>query len=114
MSGEKTFELRLSKRRIPPFGRVRTGDIVLVKASGRKLVGQFRIGEVVFFENPKQKRLLWIRRNFAKKLCLPANFWKERKEAKFLTLMEIATFSRFLTPPTKITKRDRRGWVILG
>lgn len=86
----------------------------MVKVSGGKLIGQFRIGEVVFFENPKQKRLLWVKRNFAKKLCLPPGFWKERIGAKFLTLMEIATFSCFLTPPTKITKQDRRGWVVLG
>lgn len=114
LSGEKTFELRFSKRRISPFVQVQSGDTAIVKVSGGKLIGQFQVGEIIFFENPKQKNLLWIKRNFNKRLCLPPNFWKERKGAKYLTLMEIATFSRFLTPPTEIAKRDRRGWVVLG
>ena len=114
LSGEKTFEIRVSQRRIPPFGQVQTGDTVLVKVSGGKLIGQFQIGELCFFENPQQKRLFWLKRNFAQQLCLPPNFWQERKGAKYFTLIKIATFSRFLTPPTNLKKRDRRGWVVLG
>lgn len=114
LSGEKTFELRFSKKRIPPFVQVQSGDTAIVKISGGKLVGQFRVGEILFFENPGRNRLFWIKRGFTKKLCLPPDFWKERKEARYLTLMEIAAFSRFLTPPTEVAKRDRRGWVVLG
>ena len=54
--GKKSFELRVSQRRIPPFGRVQSGDTVLVKVSGGKLVGQFQVGEVLFLEKPKKKR----------------------------------------------------------
>lgn len=112
--GKKSFELRVSQRRIPPFGQVQSGDVVLVKVSGGKLVGQLQVGEVLFWEKPKKKRLGWIKRSFGRQLCLPADFWKERETVRYLTLMEIAHFARFLTPPTKIQKRDRRGWVVLG
>lgn len=114
LSGEKTCELRVSKRRIPPFGLVRSGDTVLVKISGGKLVGQFQVGEVIFIQSPKRKRIIWLKQIFRKNLCLPPDFWREREDARYFTLMEIVSFSRFLTPPTILKKKDRRGWVILG
>lgn len=109
--GEKTFELRVSKRKIPPFGRVQSGDTVLAKVSGGKLIGQFQVGEIIFLERPKRERLDWIKHQFSPQLCLPPDFWKDREKVSYLTLMEIANFSRFLTPPVKVKKRDRRGWV---
>lgn len=112
--GEKTFELRVSQRKIPPFCQVGSGDTVLVKVSGGKLIGQFQAGEVLFWEQPREKRLAWIKRNFGSQLCLPADFWKDREKVNYLTLMEVVHFARFLTPPTKVKKRDRRGWVVLG
>jgi hypothetical protein len=113
MSGEKSFELRCSKYKIAPFGKVSSGDTVMVKRSGRKLIGQLRVGRVISFENPQEKEIAWIKRAFGRKLCLPKGFWREKTVIKFATLFEITTFSAFLTPPTKFAKRDRRGWVVL-
>ena len=112
--GEKTFELRVSRIKISPFGQVQSGDTVLVKVSGGKLIGQFQVGEIIFLEKPKQERLDWVRNHFRSQLQLPDNFWKDREKVNYLTLMEISHFSQFLTPPTKVKKRDRRGWVVLG
>lgn len=111
--GKKTMEGRWSKNRIPPYGKVKTGDTVLMKKSGGKLVGQFKVGKVISFEDPGDKESGWIRRVFKAKLCLPPGFWRLKRGARFITLMEICLPSRFLTPPTNIKKKDRRGWVVL-
>ena len=41
LDGQKTIESRFSIRPIPPYRRVESGDIVLLKASGGPIVGAF-------------------------------------------------------------------------
>lgn len=111
LDGSKTVESRFSARPIPPHGRVRTGDVILMKPSGRPIVGWCRAGSVWSYELDPAS---WveIRDRFSPALRAEDGFWEERVAARFATLIQVQDVH--LVEPTPVAKRDRRGWVVLA
>jgi hypothetical protein len=111
LEGRKTVESRFSAVRCPPYQRVKTGDVLLLKPAGGPIVGLCLVQHVWFYS---LDRTSWhdVRRTFARELCAQdPEFWQAREHAQFATLMRV-------TKPTTIQaveceKRDRRGWVVL-
>jgi len=111
LDGKKTVESRFSVHRIPPYGCVSRGDILLLKKSGGPITGICQASDVWYYEldpNSWQE----IRRNFTEMLCAqdPA-FWSTRNRASFATLIRLKNVSAI--NPVKYSKLDRRGWVTL-
>ena len=112
LDGTKTVESRFSRKRIVPYNMVEPGDVVLLKkVASQSISGVCVVREVWFYQlNPDS----WseIRDGFSKALRAedPA-FWNLRKAAQFATLMRIAEVQPL--PSIEVSKRDRRGWVIL-
>lgn len=106
-NGKKTVELRVSKKRIPPYGVVSKGDIVYIKPSGRDLVGQFRAKKVVFFEGLETGDFEIIQ-----KLGIEVEFRKGRCEFGSVIFMD--KIEQFITSPLKISKKNNKTWVVLG
>jgi hypothetical protein len=111
LEGRKTVESRFSAVRCPPYRRVKTGDVLVLKPAGGPIVGLCLVEHVWFYTLDRSS---WhdVRQTFARELCAqdPA-FWQAREHAQFATLMRIKN-------PTTIQaveceKRDRRGWVVL-
>src|SRR5713226_5052497 len=50
LDGRKTVESRFSITRRPPFGCVRSGDLVLVKQSGGPVIALAEISQVRYYE----------------------------------------------------------------
>jgi hypothetical protein len=106
----KTVESRFSRNACAPFGRVTTGDIVLLKRASGPVVGactvtaawDYRLTPTAWSE---------IKRRFGRAMCAQADFWDDRREASYATLMKIRDARRL--PDLHIPKRDRRGWVVL-
>ncbi len=48
LNGHKTVETRFSQHKIVPFGEVGIGDVVYMKPPGEDILGQFRVGKVIF------------------------------------------------------------------
>lgn len=111
LEGVKTLESRFSKNRCPPYGRVHTGDYLLLKRSGGPVLGLCRVACVWSYQlDPERCRE--IRATFAEGLCArEESFWAAREGAAFATIMEL-TDVRPLDPFT-CEKRDRRGWVVV-
>ena len=107
-SGRKTIESRFSRHRIPPFGRVQPGDLVLLKAD--KVCGCFTVAWSKFIDLASEPLDNIIKR-YGKEICAGEAFWAQKKGSKYATLMGICDVRR-LTPIT-ITKRDRRAWLSL-
>ncbi len=112
LDGAKTVESRFSMYRIPPFGKVHEGDIVLLKQTGGPICGMCTIRQVWYYRIDVKS---WreIRGRFTQALCAedPA-FWEARRKAEYATLMRIDNATRL--PPIRIKKNDRRGWVVLA
>ena len=112
-SGKRKIEGRFSQIKIPPFGKVSSGDTVLVKISGEKIVGQFAVDRVLYFDHPTTGELAQIKRKYAAGLALPKTFWLDHEQVNYLTLIFIKSVTRFIIAP-EIAKRDLRPWVVLG
>lgn len=111
-AGEKNIEGRFSQIKIAPFGKVSAGDLVLIKLPGEKVIGQFLVDRVLYFDHPKKQEAEEIKKKYAKELGLADSFWLAHEKINYLTLMFMKTVTKFLIPP-QIPKKDLRGWVVL-
>jgi hypothetical protein len=111
LDGTKTVESRFSVNRCPPYNRVVSGDLLLLKRAGGPIVGVCFVNSVSSYElDPRS----WqhIRREYTTALCAQdPEFWTSRAAAGFATLMHVKNARP--VSPLHYPKRDRRGWVVL-
>ena len=88
-SGVKKVEGRFSQVRIPPFGKVSAGDTVLIKKPGEKIVGQFLVDRVVYFDHPTKEEIEQVKRKYGSGMALPKIFWLDKEKINYITLMFI-------------------------
>ena len=111
-SGKRKIEGRFSQIRIAPFAKVSAGDIVLVKTPGEKIIGQFLVDRVLYFDHPRQEEFNGIRRKYGKDLTLSNTFWLDKEKVNYVTLMFIKSVTKFIVAP-QIAKKDLRPWMVL-
>ena len=111
LEGRKTVESRFSKRRVAPYGTVRTGDWLILKRSSGPVVGICRASNV-FCDELSPKKLLRIRAQYSKSLCATdERFWEMRSDSRYVTLIHLNDVRRLT--PFCCGKRDRRGWALI-
>lgn len=111
-SGNKKIDGRFSKIKIPPFGSVAAGDIVLVKLPGEDIIGQLTVDRVLYFDHPTKDEAKSLIKKYSQNLALPKNFFQDREKINYISLMFIKSVTKFLLPP-QIPKKDLRPWVVL-
>lgn len=110
LSGKKTVESRFLQHRRPPYQRVNRGDVLLFKAQSGPIVGTALVGSASHYAiDPDVWR--FIQGRFSSALCADEQFWEERQNAKYCSLIRVRCTTRI--DPILIDKRDRRGWVVL-
>jgi hypothetical protein len=111
LQGRKTVESRFGRNLIAPHGVVSAGDLLLLKQVSGPVVGLAKVGYVhSYVLDP----LAWreIRERFSAAMCAEdQDFWEDRRDARFATLMQIV--ARTPIAPVFVAKQDRRGWVVL-
>lgn len=109
LEGRKTIESRFSKNRVPPFGRVRVGDLVFLKRAAGPVVGVMCVERADFLllneETWPQVRAL------SRPLCADSDFWLARADKHYATLLHVGAVRALR--PFLVQKTDRRAWVIL-
>jgi hypothetical protein len=110
IDGSKTIESRFSRNTCAPYGRVDTGDILLLKRSGGPVEALCRAADAWFYQLEPSS---WseIRHRFGKSLRVSDEFLLSRAQACFATLIRIDEV--YPVSPVSVNKRDRRGWVVL-
>lgn len=111
-NGRKKIEGRFSKIKIPPYLKVSSGDVVLIKIPGEDIVGQFIVDRVFYFDHPTRAELDDIKRKYSKVLVLPQSFWLDHEKINYISLMFIKSVTKFIIAP-QIPKKDLRPWVVL-
>ncbi len=113
LDGKKTIESRFSKVRCAPHGVVKTGDIVLMKKPGGKVLGQFTVGKVLYFPDITPEQFEHVK-SHAKEICADydPHFWETRTAARYVTLMSVLDVVRYETPMS-VAKKDKRGWAVI-
>jgi hypothetical protein len=111
LDGSKSVESRFSATRCAPYGRVRAGDVLLLKRSGGPVVGLGLVKAVWSYQlDPESWRV--IRESFAAALrAQNPDFWESRRGAEYATLMSLERVRA--VGPIQWKKADRRGWVVL-
>lgn len=111
LAGRKSIESRFSRHRVAPFDQVGVGDLLLLKSQSGPITGVATVSHVdSYILDPAT----WasIRERFSAALCAEDDtFWIERREARFATLMRLASARPI--EPMPVEKRDRRPWVVL-
>lgn len=108
LDGKKTIESRFSKKRILPFDRITKNDIVFVKKSGGKVSAYFKIKDVKFFDLNNYD-IEKIKRDYNEFLCVDDNFWREKRESKYATLIFISKLVKI--KPFHVTKKGMNTWL---
>jgi ASC-1-like (ASCH) protein len=113
LNGEKRIESRFSINKISPFGKIKKGDVVIIKETGGPISGIFVAGVVKYFYKLNKSVIKQIENEYGRLLCsaYDKNFWKMRDSANYASLIEVKKIKRL--SPFKIDKKDRTGWSIL-
>lgn len=109
----KTIESRFSVNQVAPFGQVFKGDVVIIKKSAGEIAGSFLVGEVLSFSNLNSARISELNQVYGKKIGwdIDPEFLKDKSDANFLTLMEVAKIKS--CRPFATSKKDRTAWSIV-
>lgn len=111
-AGAKKIEGRFSQIKIAPFGKVSAGDLIFMKLPGKKIVGQFAVDRVIYFDHPDYDQVEEIKQKYGREMVLPHTFWLEREKINYATLMFIKSVTKFIVAPD-FPKKDLRGWVVI-
>jgi hypothetical protein len=112
LKGEKTIETRFSVHRQAPYEQISQNDIILLKEMSGPVVGLCRVSDCWFYEL-NQDTWSQIKNEFFKEILIKdKQFWEDKKNSSFASLIRIRDAYQFKTP-IEFPKRDRRGWVIL-
>lgn len=111
LDGKKTIESRFSINRCAPFDKVERGDLLLIKKSGGPIVAICTVKDRWYYRlNPNSWNEI---KQYQEALCATdPNFWEEKQDASFATLIQIANITKI--SPIDFEKKDRRGWVVIS
>jgi hypothetical protein len=110
LSGRKTLESRFSRFRIAPFDAVAPGDVILIKAVAGPIRG-VALAQRTWFFDLSSAPIRTLRERFATGICANDDFWDDKRDAAFATIIELAEPAAI--EPLGCDKKDRRGWVTL-
>ncbi len=87
LSGKKTIESRFSFNKIAPYKKVKAGDVVYLKETGKNITAKAKVKKVEFFElSPSVVEN--IRINFGNEIGVTeSSAWEATKQKKFGTLV---------------------------
>lgn len=109
LNGRKTIESRFSRNKIKPYNSISKGDIVVLKRSGGGLVAVFEAGDVWFKQIGSDKDLCEIKSEYGAGLCLDDQFWERKRDANYVTLINISHLQ--ILSPIEIKRANRQSWI---
>lgn len=112
LSCEKHVEIRLSQSRIAPYGAVSKDDLIYLKISGGKIIGEAAVDNSLYYDNLDKKTLAKIREQYFQAVKMEEKFWSSHNNAHFVTILFLKNPKKFLTSLT-FQKHDRRAWVVM-
>lgn len=110
VDGTKTIESRFNTKRAAPYDRVTSGDLVLLKESGRPITYYFFAAAVMSI-NLSEQSIRGVRKQYGAGICAEneEEFWQEKSSSAYCTIVEVGV--RGSLSDLAVNKRDQRGWV---
>lgn len=112
VSGEKTIESRWSNRKIAPYNKVKKGDIIYLKESGKDVFYMTTVKDYREFELTEEIADQ-IKREYSNEIKIDLfKNWEECRHKKYLTLIWLNKIEPICQ--LKVKKSNGAGWLILG
>ena len=112
LTGEKQVEIRLSQSKVIPYLTVTKDDIIILKISGGKIIGQATADNVLYYDHINRELLSKIKKQYAKATKMNEEFWKMKRKSRYATIILLKNPIKYLSPVV-YQKHDRRPWVIM-
>jgi len=114
-SGEKTVDIKLSDRKIPPYNKIRNGDMLYIKESSGPVIGRILIPKVTYYEIFDPMQILGILLTIQDQVGLDdkehvTRMFERVAGKRYVTLFELSE-PEPLEIPIYIEKYDRRVWI---
>ena len=94
LSGKKTAELRLTRNRIAPFGRVFSGDRLYFKIASGPICASASVERVETFEDLTPGEVVRLREWINEAVCGDPAFWKFKANARYATVVHLCDVQR--------------------
>ena len=114
LSGEKIIESRWYEKKIAPFNKIKNGDKVYFKESGKKSVTASGITKkVLFIDNLDESKIIEIYETYGKGVCFSKSkeelieMYKKKKYCILIFLKDV----RKLTKPFIVKRRYGTAWI---
>jgi len=112
LSGRKTIELRLSRGRLPLFGRVQPGDRLFLKISAGPVCAKASVADVKYYQTLTPPMIAQIKRQYNDQIMGGDAVWESLMDRKSGLLVWLQDVRRI--EPIRIEKKDWRAWVVLS
>ncbi len=109
LSGEKSIESRFSVNRISPFGKIKAGEKVYLKETGKPVSASFEVESVLFFSDLDKGKITEIRAKYGNQICAEEDFWQIKQQARYATLIFVKNPKR--VKPFKVEKSNRSAFM---
>ena len=112
LDGRKTIESRLTKTAQPPFGKIKAGQRLYLKASGGPFMATAVAGGVQSFDGLTPGGIDKLREQHNDRICGDDAFWQAKRDSRFATLIELTEVEPIdIGPPYK--KAYMKAWYVL-
>jgi len=112
VAGQKTIESRFSRARVPPFNKVRAGDVVFLKEVAGPVHAVALTSHVQFFGPLGPSEAEQIMEEYRQGLQLDSDFKTAKQDSLYATLISLEVVLPL--KPLHVIKLDRRPWVALA
>lgn len=111
INGSKTIESRITKNKIIPYGKVKDGDIVILKRSSGPVLAIFTVKNVISFDS-SSFNLSTIQNNYQEELQIHDDWWELKRDARFASLICIEEIVALNAIDITLQK-NRQSWIII-
>ena len=111
LNGTKTIESRFTMNRCEPFGRICTGDVVILKQSSGAVRARAKVTQVLEYENLTPTEIDRIRLEFGGQIGGTDEYWQSKRQCNYGVLVWLDDVKQI--EQVDISKKDWRAWVVL-
>lgn len=111
LTGQKSVELRLTRGKCAPFGRIAAGDKIFLKQSSGPVCAVASAAGVKEFSDLTAEGIQGLKQQYDGQIGADQEFWESRADCKFAVLVWLKDVSPI--EPVRIDKKDWRAWVVL-
>lgn len=111
LRGEKTIESRWSQKNIAPYQKIKKGDTILFKLTGKDVTAKAKVEKVKFFElTPIIAEQIAI--EYGKQIGVEKfEDWQTTKQKRYCTLIWLKDVTTI--EPIKVQRSNGAGWIVL-